>query len=156
MYFLFDMSYIMKKRRVPPHIVLPDGRWRFIKKSQRMRRPKKVKGVKMARYRRTRRAYAYAKKGYRSRKGLLSGSAGNIIIGAGAGFLSPMIPEFLGGWTKPLIFGAGGYLLKKPALLTSRDMRPEKIFLAEGSGTSLEDPEIIQEDGYRWQQRVVQ
>jgi hypothetical protein len=28
-----------------------------------------------------------------------------------------MIPEFIGKWTKPVVFGAGGYLLKKPALL---------------------------------------
>lgn len=33
------------------------------------------------------------------------------------GFISPMIPEFIGKWTKPVVFGAGGYLLKKPALL---------------------------------------
>ena len=124
----------MKKRRMPPHIVLPDGRWRFIKKSQRMRRAKKGRVVKVARYRRTRRAYAYAKRGYRSRKGLLSGSAGNIIIGAGAGFLSPMIPEFLGGWTKPLIFGAGGYLLKKPALLTLAGYEAGKNLSGGGIG----------------------
>lgn len=29
-----------------------------------------------------------------------------------------MIPQFLGEWTNPVAFGAAGYLLKKPALLT--------------------------------------
>ena len=57
------------------------------------------------------------KKGYRSRKGLLSGNLGNIAYGAMAGFISPMIPQFLGKWTNTVAFGAGGYLLKKPALL---------------------------------------
>lgn len=69
---------------------------------------------------RGRRAVRYvtkkAKGGYRRRKGLLSGNAGNIAIGAIAGFASPYIPRILGGWTLPVVYGGAGYLLKKPVL----------------------------------------
>jgi len=65
-----------------------------------------------------RRAYTAARRGYRRRKGLLSGNAGNVVIGAVAGFASPYIPRVLGGWTLPIVFGGAGYLLKKPALLS--------------------------------------
>lgn len=72
----------------------------------------------MAKRSKTRTVYRYAKRGYSRRKGLLSGNMGNIVWGAGLGAVSGFIPNFLGGWTKPVIFGAGGYLLKKPAMLT--------------------------------------
>jgi len=105
-----------KKRALPPHIVLPDGRWRFVKKSKKGR----VK-TSMARRRKTGYRTRYiraARRGYSRRKGLLGGNTGNILIGAVAGAASNMIPDIIGPWTKPLVFGAGGYILKKPALLT--------------------------------------
>lgn len=59
-----------------------------------------------------------ARRGVARRKGLLKGNAGNVAIGAVAGFASPYIPRVLGGWTLPVAFGVGGYLLKKPALFS--------------------------------------
>lgn len=69
-------------------------------------------------YPRTRTVYRSVKRGYRSRKGLLSGNIGNLLIGAIAGATSPMIPNIIGKWTKPVLFGVAGYALKKPALIT--------------------------------------
>ena len=83
------------------------------------RKKSKRRNVNMARRRsRTRTIYRTARRGYRSRKGLLSGSMGNVIIGAAAGAVSPMIPQFIGNFTNPVLFGVAGYFLKKPALLT--------------------------------------
>jgi len=75
--------------------------------------------IYMAR-RRTRTRYrTRVKRVYSRRKGLFSKSKlMNVAWGAGAGFVDPMIPNFLGKWTKPLIYGAGGVILNKPALLT--------------------------------------
>lgn len=67
--------------------------------------------------RKTRTVYRTVRKGYRARKGLLTGSLGNILWGGVAGYASSMIPQFIGKWTNPVVFGAAGYLLKKPALL---------------------------------------
>lgn len=106
-----------KKRRLPPHIVLPDGRWRFVKKSHKIRHKKVVRTI-ARRKRSYRRYYARARRGYSRRKGLLSGNTGNMVIGAAAGFGSQFIPQFLGGWTNPIVFGAIGYLMKKPALFS--------------------------------------
>ncbi len=76
----------------------------------------------MAKYRRaraaTRTVYRKAKRGYSARKGLLSGNLKNVAIGAAAGFVSPMIPQFIGKWTNPAAFFAAGYILKKPALMS--------------------------------------
>lgn len=65
----------------------------------------------------TRTVYKKAKKGYRARKGLLSGQLMNVVIGAAAGVAAPMIPRFLGRWTLPVAFGAAGYIFKKPVLM---------------------------------------
>ena len=48
-------------------------------------------------------------------------------MGAVAGAVSPMIPNVLGAYTKPIVFGAGGYLLKKPALLSIAGYETGKI-----------------------------
>lgn len=106
-----------KKRKLPPHIVLPDGRWRFVKKSHKIRHKKVVKNT-ARRKKSYRRYYGRIRRGYRSRKGLLSGNTGNMVIGAAAGFGSKFIPQFLGGWTNPLVFGALGYFTKKPAFFS--------------------------------------
>ena len=69
---------------------------------------------------RTRTVYRTARRGIRSRKGLLGGNLQNIIWGGLAGAVSNYIPDLpvVGKFTKPVIFGAGGYILKKPALMT--------------------------------------
>lgn len=107
------MTYIntMKKRRMTAKQLKYFGPRRKTKK-------KRVVTIARRKYGRARTVYRAARRGYSKRKGLLSGNTGNIVIGAGAGFLSGMIPQFLGGWTNPLVFGGLGYVLKKPALLT--------------------------------------
>jgi len=96
----------------------------------------------MARRRRSnRRTFTgYARRGYSRRKGLLSGNVGNMIIGAVAGAASNYIPPVLGGFTKPVAFGAAGYLLKKPALFTIAGYEAGKMlasgFLGNGNGDS--------------------
>jgi len=92
----------------------------------------------MARRRSFRRRY-YApartiRRGYRSRKGLLSGNIGNVVWGAAAGFVDPMIPNFIGKWTKPVVFGAAGYLLKKPALLSIAGYKLGQTFTSGAGG----------------------
>ena len=72
----------------------------------------------MARRTRTRTVYrTRAKRAYRKGKTLLSGNTGNIIYGAAAGAASGFIPQVLGQWTNPAVFGVAGYVMKKPALL---------------------------------------
>ena len=97
------------------------------------KKPKK-EVVKVAKYRRARRYYAGAKRYYRARKGLLGGSMGNAVIGAVAGAVSPMIPQFIGGWTNPIAFGVAGYVLKKPALLTVAGYEAGKTLISGGLG----------------------
>jgi len=74
----------------------------------------------MARRRRgrTRTVYRYAKRGYRRRKGLLTGNIGKMAYGAIGGIVGDMIPPVIGGWTKPIAFGAIGYLTKKSPFFT--------------------------------------
>jgi hypothetical protein len=79
--------------------------------------------------RRTRTRYrTRVKKVYSRRKGLLSGNMNNIIWGAAGGFVSGMIPQFLGKWTNPVAFGAAGWLLKKPAFLSIAGYEIGKAF----------------------------
>jgi hypothetical protein len=80
------------KRKLPAHIVLPDGRWRFVKKGSI--KPKKSV-VKVARYRRARRAYS-AYRSFRGRRGGKLGGMKSLIApllgGAGDAFLAGRIP----------------------------------------------------------------
>jgi hypothetical protein len=88
-----------KKRKMPPHIVLPDGRWRFVKRgSTKKARPRKV--VKMARFRRTRRA---ARAVYsRGRKGVgLGGGLKGMIAPVAGGALDVVAQKYIP------IFGIG-------------------------------------------------
>ena len=82
---------------------------------------------------RTRTIYRKAKRGYRKRKGLLSGNIGNVIIGAAAGFGSKYIPQIAGKWTNPFAFGALGYFFKKPAFFSIAGYELGKSF-GGGSG----------------------
>ena len=84
---------------------------------------------------RTRTVYRKARRGYRKRKGLLTGNMGNILIGAGAGAFEPMIPQFLGKWTTPLVFGGLGYYFKKPVLLGIAGYKIGQMFSFGGGGT---------------------
>jgi len=104
----------------------------FGKRSKRKTTKRTV--VKVARYRRARRYYAGAKRFYRGRKGLLGGSMGNVVVGAIAGAVSPMIPQFIGSFTNPVAFGVAGYVLKKPALLTVAGYEAGKMLISGGIG----------------------
>jgi hypothetical protein len=79
------------KRKLPPHIVLPDGRWRFIKKGSSK---SKRSVVKVAKFRRTRRAYG-AYRSFRKSGGKLGGMKSMIaplLGGAGDAFLAGKLP----------------------------------------------------------------
>lgn len=97
-------------------------------------RKHKKKVVNIAKRSRTRYVYTKAKKFYGKRKGLLGGSMGNIVLGAVAGAVSPMIPQFLGTWTNPAAFGIAGYVFKKPGLLTIAGYEAGKSLLSGGLG----------------------
>jgi hypothetical protein len=87
----------MKKRKMPPHIVLPDGRWRFVKRGS-----KKIsrKVVKVARFRRTRRAARYVVS--RGRKGIgLGGGWKGMIAPVAGGALDVIAQKYIP------IFGIG-------------------------------------------------
>jgi len=100
-------------------------------------RKRQNKVVKVARRRRSyRRYYAKARRAYRSRKGLLSGSIGNVVIGAAAGAISPMIPQFLGQWTNPVAFGIAGYFFKKPALMSIAGYELGKSLMGGGQASN--------------------
>jgi hypothetical protein len=61
-----------------------------------------------------RRVYPKVRRYVSKRKGLISK---NMIWAAGAGAAGGFIPKFLGQWTLPAVFGAGGFFLKKPILM---------------------------------------
>ena len=81
-------------------------------------------GEKIARrkggyYRPYRRYYGRKFKRYHSRrKGIFSGMTGNLLLGLGAGFVRNYIPPVLGRWTIPAVFIGGGYVAKKPQLIS--------------------------------------
>ena len=52
-----------------------------------------------------------------------------------AGFASGMIPDVIGKYTKPVVFGAAGYLLKKPALFGIAGYELGKSFAQGGLGS---------------------
>ena len=83
-------------------------------------------------YPRTRTIYRKAKRSYRKRRGLLSGNVGNIVYGAGASIVEPMIPKFMGNWTLPIVYGGAGYFFKKPALFTLCGYHLGKAFTGGG------------------------
>ena len=97
-------------------------------------RKKTKRVVNIAKRSRSRVYYSKAKRFYGKRKGLLGGSMGNIVIGAVAGAVSPMIPQFLGTWTNPLAFGVAGYVFKKPGLLTIAGYEAGKSLISGGLG----------------------
>ena len=75
------------------------------------------------------------KKAARRRKGLLSGGTlKNVLYGAGAGVISPYIPQFFGKFTNPVVFGAAGVVLNKPVLLGIAGYELGKSFRMGGNG----------------------
>lgn len=68
-------------RKLPPHIVLPNGMWRFIKKGSKRSNPIR-KGVSMAKgkYRGKAKAFYKASGGYKSFLAPIAGGAGDVII----------------------------------------------------------------------------
>jgi len=90
----------------------------------------------MARRRKTRTVTRYVKRATRRRKGLLTGNVGNIAYGAIGGIVGDMIPPIIGGWTKPVAFGAIGYLLKKPAFFTMAGYEAGKMLNPFGNSSS--------------------
>lgn len=77
----------MKKRNLPPHIVLPSGMWRFVKKGKTIKR-KKIKGVRtMAR---KRKSHSKRSGGLNLKHGIIpvSGLLAGALIGAGAATLA--------------------------------------------------------------------
>ena len=83
----------------------------------------------------TRTVYRKARSGYRRRKGFLTGNMGNVIVGAGFGAISPMIPQFLGGFTNPAVAFGLGYYFKKPALMGIAGYELGKAFSPLGNGS---------------------
>ena len=90
----------MKKRRMPPHIVLPDGRWRFVKKNRKSgggsarspigaSRRRKVKAMA----RRTRRYYG-RRRGGGGRRGFggMKSMLWPIAAGLADSYIDPMSP----------------------------------------------------------------
>lgn len=61
----------------------------------------------------------------------------NVAWGAGAGMAAPYIPRILGKWTLPVVFGAAGYLLKKPVLLGIAGYEIGRGFSLGGNGGIL-------------------
>jgi hypothetical protein len=74
---------------MPPHIVLPDGRWHFVKRGKTSR-----KVIKTAKYRRARRAYGRARSFRRSggKLGGMKSILAPLLGGAGDAFLAGKFP----------------------------------------------------------------
>lgn len=123
---------VKKKRRMPPHIVLPNGMWRFVKRgtksvARKVSRRKKTNKPKrrvstMARRRRayTRSRRSSPRRGISLMKGIfpVGGLIGSVLIGAGvsalqARFLPQVIPYqgAAAGFAVGGIGGAAGALI---------------------------------------------
>ena len=102
------------KRRLPPHIVLPSGQWRFIKKGSRRKIKRKV--VSMARRRRFRRYSRYVKRA-RGRKGGSGSVTKNAIDGVLVGIAQTALPDVIP-MQDPLIALGVGWFRRNPTLMT--------------------------------------
>ena len=107
----------MVKRKMPPHIVLPNGQWRFIKRGSRSVIKKRRNGS-MARYRGRRRSYRRAFTRARGRKGRGGGSVTkNAIDGLIVGVAQTALPDVIP-MQDPLIALGVGWFRKNPTLMT--------------------------------------
>jgi len=106
---------------MPPHIVLPNGMWRFVKKGRKVAKTKKRMVVKMVR----------RKGGFRKRAGgFISGGGGlktmiaPVLGGVADSYLDPMLPiDGIGGT-------AVGFFLHSP---TVRDIGLYKVGMSLGN-----------------------
>lgn len=138
------MIFMAKKRRMPAHIVLPNGMWRFVKGKAKALTTKKAKKVRTVRVRTRRRAISmvrHRKRSYGGSKGLGLGgiSLKGILVGAGSASLADnlgltgAIP-----YGKYIAGGAGGKVAKTGVLsgvigVFARDML--KGGISSGQGT---------------------
>jgi hypothetical protein len=79
----------LSKRKLPPHIVLPDGRWRFVKKG-RAKTPTVKRSATMARRRRSYRVRSRrsGSRGFGGIKSMLI----PVAAGAADAYINPMLP----------------------------------------------------------------
>jgi hypothetical protein len=105
----------MKKRKMPPHIVLPDGRWRFVKKGKSKNKRNVVQMAK----RRGRKRYFSRARSYARRARSIGGGGmtKNILDGLIVGVAQTAIPDFIP-MQDPLIAVGVGWFRKNPTLTT--------------------------------------
>jgi hypothetical protein len=106
------------KRRLPPHIVLPNGQWRFVKRNSsvsRRRAPIRRK-VTMARRRRSygrSRSFVRRARGGKSGGSVMKNALDGIIVGVAQTALPDVIPM-----QDPLIALGVGWFRHNPTLMT--------------------------------------
>lgn len=113
-----------KSRRMPPHIVLPNGMWRFVKRGGKttLKGKNKIyrrKSINMARrgrrYSRARRYYTRARGGRRGGKG--NGVMKNVIDGLIVGVAQTALPDVIP-MQDALICTGVGWFRRNPTLTT--------------------------------------
>jgi uncharacterized protein (DUF2062 family) len=103
------------KRRLPPHIVLPNGQWRFVKRGSRA--PTKRKRVVMARRRSFRRGRRYFSRARGRSKGGGGSVTKNAIDGIIVGIAQTALPDVMP-MQDPLIALGVGWFRRNPTLMT--------------------------------------
>lgn len=101
---------------MPPHIVLPNGQWRFVKRgNQTKKRMAKRTMAKSRRYYRAKRTY------HRARSfgggGKYGGITKNVIDGALVGVVNTALPKFIP-MQEPLVTLGVGWFRRNPTLTT--------------------------------------
>jgi hypothetical protein len=92
------LIYFMMPRKLPPHIVLPNGQWRFVKRGSRRVGTSKRRSVSMARYRRRgrrsiRRVYSrHRRSGGGGMRIPMKGIVAPIVGGAADAIINPRSP----------------------------------------------------------------
>jgi hypothetical protein len=105
------------KRRLPPHIVLPNGQWRFVKRGSRVSKPRSAvrRNVVMAR---RRRSYPRARRYIsRARGGGKNANMKNAIDGIIVGVAQTALPDVIP-MQDPLIALGVGWFRRNPTLMT--------------------------------------
>ena len=107
------------KRRLPPHIVLPNGQWRFVKRGKSVKRKVKRGVVSMGRYRSRRRSYRRYVSRARGRRGGRGGGSvtKNAIDGLIVGIAQTALPDVIP-MQDPLIALGVGWFRHNPTLMT--------------------------------------
>ena len=90
------LIYFMMPRKLPPHIVLPNGQWRFVKRgSKRVGSTRKVLSMRRRRGRSRRRVYTARRRRYSGGGGMkipMKGILTPIIAGAADAIINPRSP----------------------------------------------------------------